>query len=56
MKKTSIQPSTGFGSAENKDQDRFDKAQQSLSKDGLKQQTSALVALYRKQQAGSLTK
>lgn len=48
MKKT--QP--GFGSAENEDQDRFDKEQLSLSNDDLEKQTSALADLFRKKQAG----
>jgi hypothetical protein len=47
MKKTQ----KGFGSAENEDQDRFDKEQLSLSNDDLEKQTSALADLFRKKQA-----
>ena len=46
----------GFGSAENEDQDRFDKEQLSLSNDDLEKQTSALADLFRKKQAENAMK
>jgi hypothetical protein len=52
MKKTQ----KGFGSAENKDQNQFDKVQLSLSNDDRKKQTSALVELFRRKEAESLAK
>jgi UDP-N-acetylmuramoylalanine-D-glutamate ligase len=52
MKKTQ----QGFDSAENEDQDRFDKEQLSLSNDDLEKQTSALADLFRKKQAENAMK
>jgi hypothetical protein len=46
----------GFGSAENEDQDLFDKEQLSLSKDDLEKQASALADLFRKKQAETAIK
>jgi hypothetical protein len=41
-------PDVGFGSAPNKEQDQFDAEQETLTKDELKTQVLALVALYKR--------
>jgi|TARA_B110000967_G_C18725354_1_gene479805 hypothetical protein len=46
----------GFGSAENEDQNLFDKEQLSLSKDDLEKQTTALADLFRRKQAENAMK
>ena len=51
MKKTSKQQSIEYSSAQNKDQDKFDKVQASLSEAEMETQLDALIALFKKKQA-----
>ena len=51
MSKKSKQPIVGFGSAENKEQDKFDKKVQQMSEQEVEQGVSQLVSLYRSKKA-----
>jgi hypothetical protein len=56
MNKKSMAQQTGFGSAENKDQEQFDLEQESLTSEQLDSQVDELVALFRRKQQESSTR